>query len=99
MNIKKVLMSAAVAAAGIVCAQEMTLVAAREKIVESIANPATMTATISQLSAEDQKQLLADVNAAIGSMPGRSYAKASARTCSTGPPIRPSPTLTRSTSR
>ena len=70
MNIKKILMSAAVAAAGIVCAQEMTLVAAREKIVESIANPATMTATISQLSAEDQKQFLADVNAAIGSMPG-----------------------------
>ena len=52
MNIKKILMAAAVAAAGIVCAQEMTLVAAREKIVESIANPATMTATISQLSAE-----------------------------------------------
>ena len=70
MNIKKILMAAAVAAAGIVCAQEMTLVAAREKIVESIANPATMTATISQLSAEDQKPFLADVNAAIGSMPG-----------------------------
>ena len=70
MNMRQILMATAVMAAGVVCAQEMTLVAAREKIVESIANPATMTATISQLSAEDQKQFLADVNAAIGSMPG-----------------------------
>lgn len=64
------LMAAVLLAAGVVCAQETTLVAAREKIVESIANPAVMTATISQLSADDQKQFLADVNEAIGSMPG-----------------------------
>ncbi|MBO7683235.1 MAG: hypothetical protein J6T51_00740 [Kiritimatiellae bacterium] len=70
MNVKKMLMAVAALSAGIVLAQETTLVAAREKIVESIANPATMTATISQLSAEDQRQFLADVNAAIGSMPG-----------------------------
>ncbi|MBR2838275.1 MAG: hypothetical protein IKE55_05815 [Kiritimatiellae bacterium] len=70
MNAKKTLVAAAALAAGLVCAQGLTLVAAREKIVESIANPATMTATVSQLSAEDQKQYLADVNAAIGNMPG-----------------------------
>lgn len=71
MNAKNTLVAAAALAAGLVCAQQgLTLVAAREKIVESIASPATMTATVSQLSAEDQRQYLADVNAAIGGMPG-----------------------------
>ena len=71
MNAKKTLVAAAALVAGLVCAQQgLTLVAAREKIVESIANPATMTATVSQLSAEDQRQYLADVNAAIAGMPG-----------------------------
>ena len=70
MNAKKTLVAVAALAAGLVCAQGLTLVAAREKIVESIANPATMTATVSQLSADDQRQYLADVNAAIGGMPG-----------------------------
>lgn len=70
MNAKRAFVAAAAMAAGLVCAQGLTLVAAREKIVESIADPATMTATVSQLSADDQRQYLADVNAAISGMPG-----------------------------
>ena len=72
MHAKKILMvAAAVLSVGVACAQEMaTLVEARKKIVDSIANPAVMTATVKDLSAEDQRQYLADVVAAIGKMPG-----------------------------
>ena len=70
MNAKKIVVAAAALAAGALFADGLTLVAAREKIVEAISNPAVMTATVSQLSADDQRQFLADVNAAIGSMPG-----------------------------
>lgn len=70
MNAKRIVVAAAALAAGALFAEGLTLVAAREKIVEAISSPAVMTATVSQLSAEDQRQFLADVNAAIGSMPG-----------------------------
>ena len=71
MQAKKILMvAAAVLSVGVACAQETTLVEARKKIVDSIANPAVMTATVKDLSAEDQRQYLADVVAAIGKMPG-----------------------------
>ena len=69
MNAKRIVVAAALAA-GALFAEGLTLVAAREKIVESISSPAVMTATVSQLSADDQRQFLADVNAAIGNMPG-----------------------------
>ena len=70
MNAKRIVVAAAALAAGALFAEGLTLVAAREKIVESISSPAVMTATVSQLSADDQRQFLADVNAAIGNMPG-----------------------------
>ena len=67
---REILMAAAVLAAGVVFAQDASIVEARKQIVESIANPAVMTATVNQLSAEDQRQYLADVVAAIAKMPG-----------------------------
>lgn len=71
MNAKRIVVAAAaLVAAGALFAEGLTLVAAREKIVEAISNPDVMTATVSQLSADDQRQFLADVNAAIGNMPG-----------------------------
>ncbi|MBQ3290050.1 MAG: hypothetical protein IJH50_11610 [Kiritimatiellae bacterium] len=70
MNAKRIVVAAAALAAGALFAEGLTLVAAREKIVEAISSPAVMTATVSQLSADDQRQFLADVNAAIGNMPG-----------------------------
>ena len=70
MNAKRIVVAAATLAAGALFAEGLTLVAAREKIVEAISSPAVMTATVSQLSADDQRQFLADVNAAIGNMPG-----------------------------
>ena len=71
MQAKKMLMAVAAAvAAGVALADGMTIVEARKQIVAAIADPAVMTSTISQLSAEDQKQYLADVVAAVGKMPG-----------------------------
>ena len=64
------MMVAAVLVAGAVVAQNASIVEARKQIVESISNPAVMTSTVKQLSAEDQKQYLADVVAAIAKMPG-----------------------------
>ena len=65
-----IMMAAAILVAGSVVAQEASIVEARKQIVESISNPAVMTSTVKQLSAEDQKQYLADVVAAIAKMPG-----------------------------
>ena len=77
MQAKKILMAAAILSVGIACAQETTsLVDARKQIVASISNPAVMTATVKQLSAEDQRQYLADVVAAVGKMPGSQEEKA-----------------------
>ena len=71
MQTKKVLMAVvAMVSAGVTLADGMTIVEARKQIVAAIADPAVMTSTISQLSAEDQKQYLADVVAAVGKMPG-----------------------------
>ena len=43
---------------------------AKSRIDKAIASPAVMKAIMRRLSAEDQKQFLADVNAAIATMPG-----------------------------
>ena len=69
---KKLIMVIAMALAGTLVAQDkaMTLADARGKIGDVIADPATMTSIIQQLSAEDQTAFLADVNAAIAKMPG-----------------------------
>ncbi len=71
---KKLLMIAVLAMAGMLLAQDkaMTLADARGKIGDVIKDPAAMTAVMSQLSAEDQVTFLADVNAAISKMPGSS---------------------------
>lgn len=76
---KKALMMVVLAAAAALFAQDktMSLAEARGKIGEVIAKPSTMTAIMKQLSAEDQKTFLADVNAAISSMPGSPEEKAS----------------------
>ena len=47
----------------------ITLADARSRIDKSIANPKVMKAIMQHLSAEDQKTYLADVNAAIATMP------------------------------
>lgn len=65
-----IMLAAAILAAGAVVAQDASIVEARKQIVESISNPAVMTSTVKQLSAEDQKQYLSDVVAAIAKMPG-----------------------------
>ena len=71
MQSKKVLMAvAAMMAAGVALADGMTIVEARKQIVAAIADPSVMTSTISQLPAEDQRQYLADVVAAVSKMPG-----------------------------
>ena len=69
---KKLIMVIAMALAGTLAAQDkaMTLADARGKIGDVIADPATMTSIMQQLSAEDQTAFLADVNAAIAKMPG-----------------------------
>ena len=64
------LIVAAVMAVGVAVAQDGSIVEARKQIVESISNPATMTENVKKLSAEDQRQYLADVVAAIAKMPG-----------------------------
>ena len=48
----------------------MSLAEARGRIDRAIASPAEMKATMRRLSAEDQRQFLADVNAAVAKMPG-----------------------------
>ena len=50
--------------------ERISLADARAKIGECIKTPATMTATMKKLSAEDQKTFLAEVNEAISKMPG-----------------------------
>jgi len=64
------LMTAAILVAGFAAAQDASIVEARKQIVESISNPAVMTSTVKGLSAEDQRQYLADVVSAISKMPG-----------------------------
>lgn len=70
---KKALMLLALAASLVAvaapAAKTMSLADARAKIGEVIKNPAQMTAIMKQLSAEDQKAFVADVNAAISKMP------------------------------
>lgn len=53
-----------------VVAGELSLTEARGKLSDVISDPSLMTATMKQLSADDQKSFLADVNEAIGKMPG-----------------------------
>ena len=69
---KKLLMVIAMALAGTLVAQDkaMTLADARGKIGDVIADPASITAVMKQLSAADQTAYLAEVNAAISKMPG-----------------------------
>jgi len=69
---KKLLMVIALAIAGSLFAQDkaMSLADAKGKIGDVIADPASMTAVMKQLSAEDQTAFLAEVNAAIAKMPG-----------------------------
>ena len=69
---KKLIMVIVMALAGTLVAQDksMTLADARGKIGDVIADPASMTSIMQQLSAEDQTAFLADVNAAIAKMPG-----------------------------
>jgi hypothetical protein len=76
---KKTLMVIALALAGSLLAQQkaMTLADARGKIGDVIADPASMTSVMKQLSAEDQTAFLADVNAAISNMPGSTDEKTS----------------------
>lgn len=59
-----------------VVAEELSLVDARAKISEVIADSAQMTSVIQQLSADDQRSFLADVNEAIGKMPGSPESRA-----------------------
>ena len=54
----------------------MSLADARASIGDCIKTPAKMTETMKQLSAEDQKAFLAEVNEAISSMPGSNEAQA-----------------------
>ena len=56
-------------------AQSLSLSDARAKIGDMIANPSVLTSTIKQLSAADQKLLLADVNEAVAKMPDSAEAK------------------------
>ena len=67
---KGMLMAAAAMAVGFVVAQDASIVEARKQIVEAISNPAVMTSTVKGLSADDQRQYLADVVSAISKMPG-----------------------------
>ncbi len=80
---KKLMMTLAVLLAGSVCCAAagdaaaqlkanktmITLADARSRIDKSVANPKVMKAIMQHLSAEDQKTYLADVNAAIATMP------------------------------
>ncbi len=76
---KKLLMVIAMVLAGTLVAQDkaMTLADARGKIGDVIADPASMTSVMKQLSAADQTTYLADVNAAIAKMPGSTEEKTS----------------------
>jgi len=72
-TIGKIAAVIALVATATVFAQEkerISLADARAKIGECIKTPATMTATMKKLSAEDQKTFLAEVNEAISKMPG-----------------------------
>ncbi len=74
---KKLIMMVTVALAAAVFAQEktMSLADARGKIGDVVANPASMTEVIQQLSADDQKAYVAAVNEAISKMPGSANEK------------------------
>lgn len=71
---KMMFMMIAAATMGAV-AQSLSLSDARAKIGDMIANPSVLTSTIKQLSAADQKLLLADVNEAVAKMPDSAEAK------------------------
>lgn len=55
-----------------------SLAEARAKIGDAVADAAVLTSTMKTLSPADQVQFLADVNKAVGKMPGSSDAKAAA---------------------
>lgn len=83
---KKILLTVMLAVAGsaVVMAQsaadksaaQSSLAEARGKIDKAIESPAEMGNIMKELSAEDQKQFLADVNKAIGDMPASAEEKA-----------------------
>ncbi len=67
---------AAATVAGLALAAKMPLPDARAQISACISNPAKMSETVKQLSAEDQVAFLSEVNEAISKMPGSNEAKA-----------------------
>ncbi len=75
---KKTLMIGLAALATLAGAQEMSLADASGKIGEAAGDPAVMSATVAQLSADDQVAYLAKVNEAIANMPGSPEEKAAA---------------------
>lgn len=74
---KKLMTVVSVLVAGIAFAQ-LSPSAALAKIKDCIADPATMTATMKQLSAGDQAAFLAEVNDAISRMPGSNETRTAA---------------------
>lgn len=64
-----------IAAMAVSAAFAMSLAEARGQIGKCISDPKAMTKVMKQLSAEDQKSLLAEVNAAIEKMPGSNEQK------------------------
>ena len=73
MKTKKAMCVATALLAGWAClgatAQKMTLADARGRIDKVVANASEMKSVMKQLPAGDQKQYLAEVNAAIAKMP------------------------------
>lgn len=57
-------------------AEQMSLAEARAKIGDAIENPSLITSIVQQLSSDDQKKFIADVNEAIGKMPASNEARA-----------------------
>lgn len=71
----KKLMVATAVALGAVSLNAMSLAEARGNTDKVIADPAEMTAVMQQLSAEDQKSFVADVNEAVSKFPGSAEEK------------------------
>lgn len=67
---KKLLMVLAVTLIGVTSANALSLADARSRIDKAIENKEEMASIMKQLSAADQKQFLAEVNAAIAKRPG-----------------------------
>ena len=70
MMMAVVMLSAAFAIAQGASSAKISLADARSRIDSIVASPATIKDTIKQLSAEDQKAFLAEVNKAVTEMPG-----------------------------